>query len=46
VVSIEEWKRVNGKEETFLEFLQRSGLREILPYLERSDEPAREFSFE
>ena len=46
VVSIEDWKKARGKEETFLEFLQRSELREILPYLERSDEPARDFSFE
>ena len=46
VVSIEDWKKIRGDEETFLEFLQRSGLREILPYLDRSDEPVREFSFE
>lgn len=46
VVSIEDWKKARGKEETFLEFLQRSELREILPYLERSDEPVRDFSFE
>ena len=46
VVSIEDWKKARGKEETFLEFLQRSELREILPYLERSDEPVRKFSFE
>jgi prevent-host-death family protein len=46
VVSIEDWKKAHGEEETFLEFLQRSGLREILPYLERSNEPVREFTFE
>ena len=47
VVSIEDWQRANGKKETLLEFFQRSGLREILPYLEdRPNDPPREVSFE
>lgn len=47
VVSIEDWKRVNGKKKTLLELFQGSGLREILPYLEdRPDGSPREVSFE
>lgn len=47
VVSIDDWKRMGGKEEGLLEFLQRSGLREILPYLDdRPDDLPREISFE
>lgn len=47
VISIEDWKRVNGKKKTLLELFQGSGLREILPYLEdRPDGPPREVSFE
>lgn len=47
VVSIDEWKKLNGEEETLLEFLQRSGLREILPDLDnRPQDLPREVSFE
>ncbi|MCD9187738.1 MAG: type II toxin-antitoxin system Phd/YefM family antitoxin [Pyrinomonadaceae bacterium] len=47
VVSIEEWKKVSGKKESLVEFLQNSPLDEILPYLERNDDPVRdEVSFE
>lgn len=46
VVSIEDWKKMNGKKESFVEFLQNSPLDEIVPYLERDDDPAREVSFE
>jgi prevent-host-death family protein len=45
VVSIEEWKKLNGKKESLVEFLQKSPLDEIIPYLERSDDPVREVSF-
>ena len=34
VVSIDEWKKLHGEEEDYVDFLQRSGLRDILPYLE------------
>lgn len=47
VVSIDEWKKAGGKQESLLELFQRSGLREILPYLEdRPNDPPREVSFE
>ena len=46
VVSIEDWKKLNGKKESLVEFLQRSPLDEIIPYLERNDDPVREVSFE
>jgi prevent-host-death family protein len=48
VVSIEDWKKAGGKQENLVEFFQRSGLREIIPYLEeeRPYEPPREVSFE
>lgn len=47
VVSIEDWKKLRGKEETLVEFFQRSGLGEILPYLDdRPNDPPREISFE
>lgn len=46
VVSIADWQRVNGKKESLVEFLQKSSLDEIIPYLERSDDMPREVSFE
>lgn len=46
VVSIEDWKKLNGKKESLVEFLQNSLLDEIIPYLERTDDPVREVSFE
>lgn len=47
VVSIEDWKKLNGKKESLVEFLRKSSLDEIIPYLERdqNDFP-REVSFE
>lgn len=47
VVSIEDWKRLSGKKESLVEFLRKSPLDEIIPYLERNDDPVRdEVSFE
>ncbi len=46
VVSIEDWKKLNGKKESLVEFLRQSPLDEIIPYLERNDDPVREVSFE
>lgn len=46
VVSIAEWKKLNGKRESLVEFLQKSPLDEIIPYLERPDDLPREVSFE
>ncbi len=46
VVSIEDWKKLNGKKESLVEFLRKSPLDEIIPYLERNDDPMREVSFE
>ncbi len=46
VVSIEDWRKINGKRESLVEFLQKSPLNEIIPYLERSDDMPREVSFE
>lgn len=46
VVSIEDWKKINGEKESLVEFLRKSPLDEIIPYLERSDDPVREVSFE
>lgn len=45
VVSIEDWRKMNGEKESLVEFLQKSSLDEIIPYLERSDDPVREVSF-
>ena len=45
VVSIDDWKKINGKKESLVEFLQKSPLDEIIPYLERSDDLPREVSF-
>ena len=47
VVSIEDWKKLGGKQESLLEFLQNSPLDEILTYLEeRPQDLPREVSFE
>ncbi|CAN5674001.1 hypothetical protein BH20ACI4_BH20ACI4_19290 [soil metagenome] len=46
VVSISEWKKLNGEKESLVEFLRKSPLDEIIPYLERNDDPVREVSFE
>ena len=46
VVSIEEWRRLKGKTESLVEFLESSPLDEILPYLGRPDDLPREVSFE
>ncbi|MEJ7700561.1 MAG: type II toxin-antitoxin system Phd/YefM family antitoxin [Pyrinomonadaceae bacterium] len=36
VVSISDWQKMNGEKESLVEFLQKSSLDEIIPYLERS----------
>jgi len=47
VVSIDEWKRLGGKKESLLEFLQNSPLDLILDDLDnRSQELPREVDFE
>jgi prevent-host-death family protein len=46
VVSIEDWKKMSGEKESLVEFLRKSPLDEIIPYLERRDDPVREVSFE
>lgn len=47
VVSIEEWKKMSGKKESLVEFLRKSPLDEIIPYLERDENDfPREVSFE
>lgn len=47
VVSIEDWKKLRGKQESVLEFFQRSGLEAILDDIEdRPNDPPREFSFD
>jgi prevent-host-death family protein len=46
VVSISDWQKSNGDKESLVEFLQKSPLDEILPFLERSDDLPREVSFE
>ena len=46
VVSIEDWKKINGEKESLVEFLRKSPLDEIIPYLERRDDPVREVTFE
>jgi prevent-host-death family protein len=45
VVSISEWRRINGKRESLVEFLQKSPLDEIIPYLDRPEDLPREVSF-
>lgn len=46
VISIADWEKNGGERESLVEFLQKSPLDEIIPYLERKDDPAREVSFE
>jgi prevent-host-death family protein len=46
VVSISDWQKMNGEKESLVEFLQKSSLDEIIPYLERSADLPREVSFE
>ncbi len=46
VVSIADWKKNNGERESLVEFLQKSPLDEIIPFLERSRDLPREVSFE
>lgn len=46
VVSITDWQKLNGKKESLVEFLRKSPLDEIIPYLERSEDLPREVSFE
>lgn len=47
VVSIDDWRRINGKQETLLEFLQNSPLDAILDDLDnRPQDLPREVSFE
>ncbi len=46
VVSIDDWRKSNGKKESLVEFLQKSPLDEIIPFLKRSDDLPREVSFE
>lgn len=47
VISIEEWRKMNGKKESLVEFLRKSPLDEIIPYLERDENDLpREVSFE
>ena len=47
VVSIDDWKKAGGKQESLLEFLQNSPLDLILDDLDnRSQEPVRDFSFD
>lgn len=47
VVSIEDWKKAGGKQESLLELFQRSGLETILDDLDnRSQEPVRDCSFD
>ena len=46
VVSIADWRKINENKESLVEFLQKSSLDEILPFLERSEDLPREVSFE
>lgn len=46
VVSIEDWKKMSGERESLVEFLRKSPLDEIIPYLERNEDAPREVSFE
>ncbi len=46
VVSISDWQKMNGEKESLVEFLQKSSLDEIIPYLERIEDLPREVSFE
>ncbi|MEJ7861183.1 MAG: type II toxin-antitoxin system prevent-host-death family antitoxin [Pyrinomonadaceae bacterium] len=46
VVSIADWRKINGKKESLVEFLQKSPLDEIIPFLDRPKDLPREVSFE
>jgi len=46
VISIDHWRKINGKKESLVEFLQKSPLDEIIPFLDRPDDLPREVSFE
>jgi len=46
VVSIDDWRKVNGEKESLVEFLQKSPLDEIIPFLDRPEDLPREVSFE
>ncbi len=46
VVSIADWRKINGKKESLVEFLQKSPLDEIISFLDRPDDLPREVSFE
>jgi len=46
VVSIADWQKMNGTKESLVEFLQKSSLDEIIPFLDRPDDLPREVSFE
>ena len=47
VVSISDWRKMNGKKESLVEFIQKSSLDEIIPFLERrAEDLPREVSFE
>ena len=48
VVSIDEWRKLGGKKESLLEFLQNSPIEAILPFLdeERPYEAPRDVAFE
>lgn len=46
VVSIDDWRKINGKKESLVEFLQKSPLDEIIPFLDRANDLPREVSFE
>lgn len=46
VVSIEDWEKLSGKRKDLVEFIEDSELNEIIPFLERSDDPPRNFELE
>lgn len=46
VISISDWRKMHGEKESLVEFLRKSPLDAIIPYLERSDDLPREVSFE
>jgi prevent-host-death family protein len=46
VVSIAEWKKLNGEKESLVDFLGASPLDEVLEFMERPKDGAREVPFE
>ena len=46
VVSISDWQKMNGEKEGLVEFLSKSPLDEIIPFLDRPEDSPREVSFE